>query len=174
MHRSRCLTVVSFAGVLVAGSAWFTQCQQAASNVPVGGAHVSCPDRPVQRVPSGQVAGTATELVPGRPVGVLACRYRGLMQPQPVGSFAAAATFAPAPIAAGLNSAKQIPYPISFDCPPDAFEVIVLRFVYANGHTLTVKVSASGCLFATNGDRTVFTPRSVLSTLEAILGHDHL
>lgn len=171
MVRSRLLTVVAFVGVLVAGSAWFTQCQQAANNVPVGGARVSCPQRPAQLLPSRQVPGTATTLVPGRPAGLLACRFHGLNQPQAAGSFAAAATFAPANFVTALNGATVPPIGAGA-CPVDFGEVIVLRFVYANGHMLTVNVDPAGCTWATNGDRTVYTPQSVLSALGAIVGLD--
>src|SRR5262245_40071176 len=123
--RSRLLTVVTFVCVLAAGGAWFTQCQPAARNVPVGGAHVSGPDRPAQRLPTQQVPGAASSLVPGSPDGLLACRFHGLNQPQPVGSFAAAATFAPAPIAAALNGAKVPTAGAVYHCPADFGEVIV-------------------------------------------------
>jgi hypothetical protein len=108
-------------------------------------------------------------------VGLLACRYHGQNQPEPVGSFAAAATFAPAPIAATLNRAKLVlPTPPGSitHCPADFEEQIVLLFVYADTRVLNVNVAPAGCEFAINGDRGEFTPQSVLSTLEATLGHD--
>jgi hypothetical protein len=89
----------------------------------------------------------------------------------PVGSFAAAATFAPTAIAAGLNHATAPPSGI-VHFPLDWEDVIMLRFVYADQRILTVNVSATGCRIACNGDRGVVTPLSVLSTLEATLGHD--
>jgi len=169
--RSRLFTVLAIAGLLVTGSAWFTQCQPAATNVPVGGARVSCPQRPAQSLPTGQVPGTATALVPGHPVGLLACRFHGLNQPQPEGSFAAAATFAPANFVTALNKATGL-RPGAGACPVDFGEVIVLRFVYANEHILNVDVRTTGCALADNGDKSSVTPISVLTTLEATLGHD--
>jgi hypothetical protein len=100
-------------------------------------------------------------MVPGSPVGLLACRYRL------ASSFAAAATIAPAPIAAALNGAKiVVTHPA---CTDELADTIVLRFVYADARVLTINVDTSGCGFASNGDRLVFTPQSVFSTLKATL-----
>src|SRR5262249_49360675 len=151
MIRSRLFTTLTFAGVLAAGAAGASQCQGPFN---VGGVQVTCPDRPAPRLPSPQVAGTDTGLVPGRPVGLLGCRYHGLGQFQPLGSFAVSATFAPAPIAAALNGAK-VPAPgAPYFCPAGFGEVIVLRFVYANRQILTVNLDPAGCTWATNGNRT--------------------
>ena len=169
---SRLFTVVTFVGVLVAGSAWFTQCQPAARNVSVGGAKVSCPDRPFP--PLLVTPATVKTFVPGSPIGLLACRFHGLNQPQPSGSFAAAATFRPAAFVTALNSARRVASGPALSCPVDLGERIVLQFVYADRHVLTVVVASSGCRFADNGDHRVFTPQSVLSTLKATLGHDEL
>jgi hypothetical protein len=172
-YRSRLLTVATFAAVLAAGGAWATQCEPAAQNVTVGTAHVSCPTQPAQRLASQQRPGTAAALVPGSPVGLLACRYHGIDQPQPAGSFAAAATLAPTAIAAALNQATPPPSGI-VHCPLDWQEVIVLRFVYTDPRILTVNVNATGCRVAYNGDHSGVTPLSVLSTLDSSLGHDPL
>jgi hypothetical protein len=107
-------------------------------------------------------------MVPGSPVGLLACRYIG------TGPFAAAATFAPTPIATALNRAKIFVLAPNEGCTVELSDSIVLRFVYANARTLTVNVETFGCRVASNGDRVVFTPQSVLSALEATLGHGFL
>jgi hypothetical protein len=172
MIRSRFFTTLTFAGVLAAGAAGATQCQGPFN---VGGVQVTCPDRPALRLPPRQVPGTATALVPGSPVGLLACRYHGAGAWQPPGSFAVSATFAPTPIATALNHAT-VPPPIPvgsvIHCPFDLGEVIVLRFAYANRQILNVNVSPLGCRFANNGDRGVITPQSVLTSLVATLGHE--
>jgi hypothetical protein len=132
----------------------------------------TCPHQRAHGLPSRQIPGTATVFVPGRPVHLLACRFHGKNQPQPEGSFAGSATFPPAAIAEALNQAT-VPNSDPINCPADAGEVIRLRFVDANARILNVGIGTQGCRFASNGDRTVFTPQSVLSTLEATLGHDH-
>ncbi len=130
-----------------------------------------CPASPPERAPSHQVPGTTAALVPGRPAELLGCRYHGFNQPQRIGTLAASARFAPGPVAALLNAAAVVPPGALYNCPADFGERIVLRFGYANGATLTVLVPTAGCLFASNGDRTV-QAASVLAPLEARLGHD--
>jgi hypothetical protein len=169
MIRSRLVATLTLAGVLAAGAAGASQCQGPFN---VGGVQVTCPNRPAQRLPSRQVPGTATALVPGSPVGLLACRYHGLGQWQPPGSFAASAAFRPAAFAAALNHAKVPVAGAIYHCPFDQGEMMVLQFVYAGGHVLSVNVEPMGCQFANNGDRSAFDLGSVVSTLEATLGHD--
>jgi hypothetical protein len=175
--RSRLFAVVTFAGMLAAGSAWFTQCQPAARNVPVGGARVSCPDRPAVSLQWQQEPGLANTVVPGSPVGLLACRFHGRGQPQPDGSFAAAATFRPSNFVTALNRPQPPVKPApGIMCPVPTGGVIVLRFVYADGHILNVNVYPNpfGCSSVDNGKHSAELPQSVLSTLEATLGHDEL
>jgi len=133
-----------------------------------------CVARPPQSVSSGQVPGSASTFVPGRPQRLLACRYHGFNQRQPAGSLAATAQLRAEPIASALNRAPHIPKGVVFSCPFDAAEVIVLHFGYANGAVLTITVSTQGCRIASNGDLRVRTPESVLNMLQARLGRDPL
>ena len=59
-----------------------------------------CPAHAPVAVAHHQQPGTASTLVPGHPDRLLACRYHGLNQPEPAGSPARSAHFAPGPIAA--------------------------------------------------------------------------
>ena len=110
--------------------------------------------------------------MPGQPGELLACRYYGFNQPQPVGTFARSARFASSPIAAALNAARRVPKGETFSCPADFAETMVLLFGYPDGSTLTVTASTGGCGFAHNGDLTVWMPGATLARLEAVLGHD--
>jgi hypothetical protein len=131
-----------------------------------------CPTHSPQRVAAHQVAGTSSTFVPGRPTELLACRYHGLNQPQPVGTFARSARVASGPIVVALNGARRVPNGEAFNCPADFAETIVLLFGYSDGSTLTVTASTGGCGFAHNGDLTVWMPGATLARLEAVLGHD--
>lgn len=131
-----------------------------------------CPAEPPRSVPPHQIAGTASASVPGRPNALLACRYHGFNQPQPVGALAKSASVPPEPIAAALNLAPRIQNAAVYHCPIDFGETILLLFAYSNGSRLTVSLALGGCRFASNGDRTVATPPAVIASLEATLGHD--
>ena len=130
-----------------------------------------CPSTPPV-APPVQLPTTETMFVPGTPTELLACRYHGFNQPQRAYSLARAARLAPAPITAALNAARPIPPGAVFNCPNDSGETIVLLFGYANGRTLQVTVSMSGCEFAHNGRRTVAMPPALLARLQTVLGHD--
>ncbi len=132
-----------------------------------------CPTRTPLRVAAHQVPGTSSTFVPGHPSELLACRYYGLNQPQPVGTFARSARVASAPIAVALDRARRVPKGETFSCPADFAETIVLLFGYPDGSRLTVTASTGGCGFAHNGDLTVWIPGATLARLEAVLGHDH-
>jgi len=121
-----------------------------------------------------QRPGTASTFVPGDPTELLACRYHGANQPQPAGSLAESADFTPGPIASELNSARRVPPGVAYSCPASFGDTILLIFKYTNGSTLMISTPTSGCQFATNGDLNVFTPSATLTTLEAVLGRDHL
>jgi len=141
----------------------------ATSTTTVGTRPLACPTHPPRSVPAHQIAGTAAAMVPGHPNVLLACRYHGFNQPQPVGSLAKFARLSPAPIARALNVLPPVPKDAVFHCLVDFDERILLFFAYPDGSRLTVKIEIGGCRFATNGDRTVLAP---LDSLEAALGHD--
>jgi len=73
-----------------------------------------------------------------------------------------------------LNRARRIPKGTAFSCPADTGETALLLFGYRDGTTLRVTVSTSGCLFANNGNLTIWMPTATLTQLEVVLGHDHL
>jgi hypothetical protein len=135
---------------------------------------VSCPGTPPRAVPTRQRAGTVMLLVPDDPVAVLACRYHGFNQPQPVGSLAAASSLDVSTVVPALNAAVIRPRGVVSNCPADFSDTDVLWFAYARGPALMVEINDSGCRNATNGDRTVFTPPSVQLRLQAALGADEL
>jgi len=138
----------------------------------LGVAHrVAGPPGAPRSVPRHQVRGTASTLVPGTSVALLACRYHGFNQPQPFGSLAASVRVAPSPVARALNREPPI-NPAIYHCPMDAGELLLLLFQYPDGSLLQVHVSMQGCEFATNGDRTVSTPELILTSLGPKIGHD--
>ncbi len=92
---------------------------------------------------------------------------------QATGTLARPAHLAPGPIAAALNHARAIPQAEKYFCPADYGEKIILTFGYPGGSRLAVSIDTAGCLFATNGDRTVRTPPATLTQLEVVLGHDN-
>jgi hypothetical protein len=117
-----------------------------------------------------QIAGTDATLVPGNPIALLACRYHGLNQPDPAGSLAKSAFFDPAPIAGALN-AQPVTLAI-YGCPIDFGDTIVLLFGYSDNSRLAVRISTTGCRFASNGDRVVRIDPATLNRLQAVLGKD--
>ena len=131
---------------------------------------LSCPRHIPASVPRHQRPGTAAQVVPGRPVALLACRYYGLNLPQPMGTLARSAHMAPAPVAAALNRQPSVD-PDAYFCPRDSGATILLDFAYADDSHLLVRVSVQGCQFATNGDRTV-RAAGVVGPLQELLGHD--
>jgi len=135
---------------------------------------LKCPAHAPGAIAKHQRPGTASTFVPGHPTELLACRYHGANQPQPAGSLAKSARFTPGPIVSELNSARRVPTGVAYNCPASFGDTILLIFQYANGSRLTISTPTSGCQFATNGDLSVFTPTATLTTLEAVLGRDHL
>jgi hypothetical protein len=117
-----------------------------------------------------QAAGTATTMVPGHPVALLACRY-DIASQVPGRSLARSAHLDPSPIAAALNAQPRIHQPAAYNCAPSRRGTIVLLFGYADRARLTVSIEGNACAFASNGDRTVGTPATLLARLETALGH---
>jgi len=108
-------------------------------------------------------------MVPGRPVALRACRYRGINGPGPSGRLVRSAVLPPVEVAAALNRARAVSTGAMFHCPADFGEQIVLLFEYADGSRLTVAIATAGCRFATNGERVAFTPPALLTTLRSAL-----
>lgn len=162
------LTIAILTAACTAGA---TPPRGASTSAPAAriGSATACPSRPPDPFPQHQRAGTDTAEVPGSPVTLLACRYHGFNQPEPMGTLARSATFPPT-LASALNQARAAG-PL-YGCPEDSGETILLIFGYADGSRLLVDVHTRGCRTATNGDRTVVTPDAVLSELEEILGQD--
>jgi hypothetical protein len=134
---------------------------------------LKCPAHAPRVVAHHQRAGTVSTFVPGHPVALLACRYHGFNQPEPSGSLATSAHFAPGEIGAALNAAP--PGVSDAFCPIDFGEKIVLIFGYRDGSRRMASIDTGGCRDATNGDRIIsFAPVAVFTRLEAVLGHDHL
>ena len=133
---------------------------------------LECPIHAPRVIPTHQLPGTVSTFVPGRPVALLACRYHGYNQPQPSGSLAGSAHFAPGPFVTALNTALPVP-DRAYNCPMDAGERMLVIFAYDDGSRLTASIETMGCGFATNGDRSVVDPTATLEHLEAVLGHDH-
>jgi hypothetical protein len=130
---------------------------------------LTCPSRPPNSVDSHQVAGTETTMVPGTPTALLACRYHGSNQPEPLGSLAQSARFDPGPIAAALN-AQPVALPVP--CPSGTGDDILLLFAYADGSRLSILAETSGCQFAMNGDRLIRIDPTTLEQLQAVLGKE--
>ena len=182
-RRSPYLTVAALLTVLVAGCSPISQ-KHVTTTVTSTSALPStstpavvplkCPAHAPGRIAPHQQPGTASTFIPNHPTELLGCRYYGDSQPQPAGSLATSATFAPEAIAAELNAARPVPKVINFMCPIDFGETIGLIFGFPDGSRLTVSIATAGCRFAANGDRSVFTPAATLTQLERVLGHDNL
>ncbi len=124
--------------------------------------------------------------MPGHPVSLVACRYYGPGQPQPVDTLARAARFSPGFIAAELNSDRAIQLEPRPPTGGRVGETFLLIFAYPNGARLMVtasrsrcqpvgtggSASLSPCRYSTNGDRSILTPVPVLTRLVAVLGTD--
>ena len=135
----------------------------------------SCPARAPRHVPSHQRAGTDTALVPGHPIGLLACRYHGFNQHASIGTLATTATLPPAEVARELNTTPKTKSSVLFNCPADFGETYDLYFAYAVGHAILVRIEHGGCTSVTNGDLTLlFASAPVVRSLEAALGQDKL
>jgi hypothetical protein len=113
----------------------------------------------------------ASTFVPGAPNELLACRYHGFNQAQPIGSLASSSLLPANSIARELNDAQPVPsYP--HGCTLDSGDEVLLIFGYRDGSHLEADVSTSGCAYASNGSRSVEVPGAVLDTLQARLGKD--
>ena len=115
----------------------------------------------------GQLQGSASVIVPGKPVALLACGYRarGGTQPrQPLASSAEPPNLGA--IAADLN-AGGTPFRGS-PCPVFRPTEILLRFAYANGSGLWVRVDPL-CFTATNGAKAAQADLAVVSELNFLL-----
>jgi hypothetical protein len=145
-----------------------------ATKPPTSTAALDCPSAPPSVLQPQPISGTDTTLVPGTPTALLACRYHGFNQPEPIGTLANAASFSPGPIATGLDSQPAIPPGVVSNCPADFGETILLHFTYADDSTLTVSISTAGCRYASNGSRTVHVDPATLDRLQAVLGKDTL
>ncbi len=114
-------------------------------------------------------------LVPGQPVTLLACRYHGFNQPEPIGTFARGARLPAPEIARGLDATPRPQSNVAINCPADFGEKYLLYFGYKSGPPLVVEIAHGGCRYVTNGDLTLpFTPVSVAQRLEAALGQDRV
>ncbi len=137
---------------------------------------LTCPARAAPSVPHHQRDGTTRALVPGQPIALLACRYHGFNQPQPIGTFARSATTLPvSQIAHDLNATPRPTSTIVPFCPNDSGETYMVYFSYRDGRPLLVRFDNGGCHYVTNGDLTLpFAPERLTLRLEAALGQDHL
>jgi hypothetical protein len=103
---------------------------------------------------------------------LVACRYHGLNQHQPVGTLARSEKLSPRQVAQALDNAEPVPSGGVFNCPADFGEVVILRFDYASGPAVLVKINATGCKFATDGEAMVWTPGALQAQLAESLGLD--
>jgi hypothetical protein len=135
---------------------------------------VPCSTNVPPHVPSHQRDGTGNALVPGQPTELLACRYHGFNQAQPIGTFATSAELPASDVAAQLNQtpipAPGAPIP---NCPADFGEKYMLWFRYADGVPLLVSFDHGGCLYVDNGDlRAPFPPVAVTRLLQSALASE--
>jgi len=145
-----------------------------ASNAPEYRGPSACPMRAPRSVPHHQRAGTARTFVPGHPITLLACRYHGFNQPQPIGTFARSAAGLPASsVAHELNATPRPTTSVVPYCPNDSGETYMLYFSYRGGRPLLARVDSGGCRYVTNGDLSrPFPPVELSLRLEAALGRD--
>jgi hypothetical protein len=130
---------------------------------------------PPAEVSRHQRPGTADVLVPGRPITLLACRYHGFNQPEPIGTFARRGQLPAPEIAGALDAMPRPTSNVVANCPADFGEKYLLYFSYKSGPPLVVQVAHGGCRYVTNGDLAIpFAPVDVTQRLEVALGEDHL
>ena len=137
---------------------------------------LACPVKAALSVPHDQRDGTTRTLVPGHPIALLACRYHGFNQPQPIGTFASSTTeLQVSQVAHELNATPRPTNGVAPNCPNNSGETSMLYFYFREGHPLLVRFDNGGCRYVTNGDLTLpFGPVGLTLRLEATLGQDHL
>jgi len=138
-------------------------------------AGLSCPPTLPRAKPLGKSSPPGL-FVPGVPSTATACRYAGLNSPSQ-GKLIEAAPV-PDPdlpnLVLRLNTAQRIPPGQVFFYPLDDGRRDVLLFGYGHGAPLTVIVARSGCGFTSTTGAEVFTPSTVTSLLDSLLGAEAL
>jgi hypothetical protein len=69
-----------------------------------------------------------------------------------------------------LNALKPVPPGAVYPCPADFGPTYGLYLDYANKDVLLVTVDASGCRFASNGQRSAWTDDALQAHIRALLG----
>jgi hypothetical protein len=124
------------------------------------------------------VARSNQKLVPGEPVALELCSYRGLSK-DPARSLRLTRASSDSTheqvqgLIAILNGLKRVPPKSVFSCPNDRGAVDLLRFVYDAGGRLDIIIPTSGCRFANNGTSAWFTTPAVWHFIDQIGGGHH-
>lgn len=108
-------------------------------------------------------------MAPGQPESVLVCAYSGVNSdtPSSLQRSGTAGREATRRLQRRLNSAQAAddgPYP----CPMDDGSSFFSAFNYRQGGAQRVEIDRTGCRFATNGKRTVFTTDKIQRQLSRI------
>jgi hypothetical protein len=114
-------------------------------------------------------------LVPPGPRWVTVCRYAGLNQRVPSGTLERSRVVTGTDLAqlvAVADKAETVPQG-SYNCPFSQGLVDVLYFVYPTGRTVTVTVDVDGCVWAGNGQHTVWAG-GITPLLKQWVGQDSL
>lgn len=125
-----------------------------------------CPARAAQaRAGGGPDTGP---FVAGAPVVATVCRYAGLNAPHRPGELTGTRVLRGddlAAVRAGLD--RQRPVTGTYSCPADDGSAHLLQFAYRDGSVVRIRVSDTGCRFATNGRRAVRVPEELADGLDA-------
>jgi hypothetical protein len=138
-----------------------------------------CPAKLKREQPQpSTVAGSDQKLVPGKPVAIELCSYRGLSN-DPVRSLRLRRASSDSNheqvqgLIAILNGLKRVPPTSVFSCPNDSGAADLLRFVYGAGGHLDIIIPTSGCRLANNGTSAWFTTPAVWHFIDQIGGGHH-
>ena len=131
------------------------------SVVPLNVAPARCPKDLAARLHANDVTGTKGAIVPGTPDALVLC--------SPATRTVIARAAAVHALAAALNGLKRVPPGSVFPCPADFGPTYGLFFDYANGDVLLVTADASGCRFASNGQRSAWLTSALLHRIRATI-----
>jgi hypothetical protein len=133
-----------------------------------------CPRKLTTEKPKpSKIAGSRAKPVPGEPVALQLCRYRGLSKNSALSLTLTLAATVPdthriQELVATLNEFKRLPPKQVVFCPEDSGAADLLRFTYSGTGHLEVIVARSGCRFANNGRSTWWTNRGVWHLIHEI------
>jgi hypothetical protein len=133
-----------------------------------------CPDVLRNRKPQPpDLAGSTRKVIPGQPLSLQLCRYRGLgKNPRDAQRLTRAAGDRTSDqinkLVRTLDNLHKVPSLGIFSCPLDTGAADLLRFSYGDGSRLDLIVARSGCRFAQNGRSVWYTTPALRHLIDRI------